>query len=305
VVIEIATESKEPVATAIQIIQPADIDRLAEAFKKFQDFKQRLLSPEDTIKIENKPYLKKSAWRKWALACGVSDQLLSLERVPPTGLDDKGNFFYRVVVKAFHKPTGRSAVGVAVASKSEKERWAHEEHDILTLAHTRAKNRGISDLTGGGEVSAEEMVADIRDVTPVGSSEKAKTTALPAHQVTETIQTGIPTTTEVLPPGSSCRQFPLIDTKRGSLGMMNVSDTEANLVPSVKVLANDPAIEHFLTSRVLEPLKEKHGFQYSLFSELEILKTIHVKGKLDDKQIKELQSATAWAFAKASERASP
>lgn len=33
-------------------------------------------------------------------------------------------------------------------------------HDILTTASTRAKNRAISDLVGGGEVSAEEITKD-------------------------------------------------------------------------------------------------------------------------------------------------
>ena len=33
------------------------------------------------------------------------------------------------------------------------------EHDVYATAHTRAKNRAISDLVGGGEVSAEEMLA--------------------------------------------------------------------------------------------------------------------------------------------------
>lgn len=34
-----------------------------------------------------------------------------------------------------------------------------DEHNLKTLASTRAKNRAISDLVGGGEVSAEEMEA--------------------------------------------------------------------------------------------------------------------------------------------------
>jgi hypothetical protein len=76
----------------------------------------------------------------------------------------------------------------------------------------------------------------------------------------------------------------------------------ANLVPSVKVLADDSAIEGFLVPRVLAPMKERHGFEYSVFAELGVLKLIHIKGKLADAQIKEIQSATAWAFAKASER---
>src|SRR2546430_8950291 len=168
---EIATDTAKPIlslapspATAIQpvseIVAPADINKLAAAFKKFEEFKQRLLNKDDSVEIRDKKFLKKSAWRKWALACGVSDDLVNIERIPLQGKDADGSFSYRIVVRAFHVPSGRSSVGVAIASLSEKKDWAHPEHDVFTLCHTRAKNRAIADLVGGGEVSAEEMVAD-------------------------------------------------------------------------------------------------------------------------------------------------
>jgi hypothetical protein len=141
----------------VEIVEPLDLDKLKAAWDKFQEFKERLLSKDDWVDIKGRRFLKKSAWRKWALACGVSDEVQQFERVPLVGEDPAGNFHYRVMVRAFHLPTGRSSVGVAVASKKEKEKWAHEEHDIFALAHTRAKNRAIADLVGGGEVSAEEM----------------------------------------------------------------------------------------------------------------------------------------------------
>ena len=149
-------KSQSPSAM-VEIVAPLDINRLAEAFKKFQQFKERLLIPSDWVDIQGKRFLRKSAWRKWALACGVSDRLISYERVPVEGRDIDGNFYYRVVVEAFHLPTGRSSVGTAIAARSEKKNWAHEEHDIFALACTRAKNRAIADLVGGGEVSAEEV----------------------------------------------------------------------------------------------------------------------------------------------------
>jgi transcription initiation factor TFIIIB Brf1 subunit/transcription initiation factor TFIIB len=144
----------------LEIIEPMDIDKLAIAFKRFEDFKNRLLTPEDSVKIGNKLFLKKSAWRKWALACSVSDEILSQERIPAQGKDETNNFSYRITVRAYHIPTGRSSTGVAIASFNEKKAWAHEEHDVFSLCHTRAKSRAISDLVGGGEVSAEEMEND-------------------------------------------------------------------------------------------------------------------------------------------------
>jgi uncharacterized protein YecE (DUF72 family) len=141
----------------VEIVMPLDMKLLTEAFKKFEDFKNSLLGKEDAVEIQGRKYLKKSAWRKWALACGVSDEILQYERVPLNGEDTNGNFYYRVMVRAYHIPTQRSAVGVAIAAKKEKKAWAREEHDIFALAHTRAKNRAIADLVGGGEVSAEEV----------------------------------------------------------------------------------------------------------------------------------------------------
>jgi hypothetical protein len=144
----------------VEIVAPLDINRLSAAFKKFQQFKERLLTSEDSVDIQGRRFLKKSAWRKWALACGVSDRILSIERNPDTGRDPENGFYYRVLAEAFHLPTGRSVTGAAIASSKEKKAWAHEEHDIFALACTRAKNRAISDLVGGGEVSAEEVQAD-------------------------------------------------------------------------------------------------------------------------------------------------
>jgi hypothetical protein len=157
---ELAKDVKQPL---VEIVAPINVERLAEAFKTFQEFKQRLLTKDDSVTIAGRQYLKKSAWRKWALACGVSDEIVSFDRVPAQGKDQDGTFAYRVVVRAFHEKSGRSSAGVAVASKKEKNNWSHEEHDIFTLAHTRAKNRAIADLVGGGEVSAEEMTSDMEN----------------------------------------------------------------------------------------------------------------------------------------------
>ncbi len=150
------SSSGSATSTQLEIVAPGDIERLSETFKKFEQFKERLLTKDDSVDIQGKRFLKKSAWRKWALACGVSDELVSFERVPAEGKDKEGCFYYRVVVRAFHLPSGRASTGIAIAASSERKNWAHEEHDTITLAHTRAKNRAISDLVGGGEVSAEE-----------------------------------------------------------------------------------------------------------------------------------------------------
>ena len=54
---------------------------------------------------------------------------------------------------------GRFAFGVGACASNERN-FSHVEHDTRSTAHTRAKNRAVSDLIGGGEVSAEEMMAE-------------------------------------------------------------------------------------------------------------------------------------------------
>ncbi len=154
--------TKPPQSAIVEIVAPLDIEQLALAFKKFEEFKERLLGSEDFVMIPQKQgppkrYLKKSAWRKWALACGLSDEILEQHRTPNIGRDAKNGFYWRIATRVFHVPSGRSSVGVAIAASNEKDKWTHEEHDIYALAATRSKNRAIADLVGGGEVSAEEM----------------------------------------------------------------------------------------------------------------------------------------------------
>ena len=89
----------------------------------------------------------------------------------------------RYKVKAI-LPNGRSTIGVGVCSiydkirytatkkyDADKEtpsnfelrgRFSNAEHDVPSTAHTRAKNRAISDLIGAGETSAEELEKEVK-----------------------------------------------------------------------------------------------------------------------------------------------
>ena len=156
------------------IVGPVDVDQLAAAFKAFEDFKNRLLTADDIVTIQNRRVVKRSGWAKWRLACNVSDRVLEQKRTPETGVDQDGQFSWRVVTEVYHIPTGRASVGVAIASTSEKKSWSHVEHDVYTLAATRSKNRATSDLIGGGEVSAEEL-----DTTDQGLVKSDTTTGRP------------------------------------------------------------------------------------------------------------------------------
>jgi hypothetical protein len=67
-------------------------------------------------------------------------------------------------------------VGIGTCSTTERK-FSKPEHDILAIAHTRAKNRAISDLIGLGEVSAEELEADQPFDSPLGKDTKSITEA--------------------------------------------------------------------------------------------------------------------------------
>ncbi|GAJ11619.1 unnamed protein product, partial [marine sediment metagenome] len=103
-------------------------------------------------------------------ACNVSTQKVE-ERVE----ERDGQRVYHFTYRAVHLPSGRFAEAVGSASEAERKEWNHPEHDVRTLAQTRAFNRAVSNLVGGGEISAEEMEIPTRRYVrsePVGEPSK-------------------------------------------------------------------------------------------------------------------------------------
>lgn len=142
-------ETKE---TQIQPVQPLmTAEAAVQAWKKFEELKERLLENEDYQTISGKRYIKRSGFRKIAVFFGLSDRIIEEER---TNREDK-TFFWRIIVEAT-APNGRTSIGVG-ACDSQERKFAHLEHDVYATAHTRAKSRAISDMVAGGVVSAEEM----------------------------------------------------------------------------------------------------------------------------------------------------
>ena len=285
-----SSDSKPDNSAFSQIVVPLDNEKLAEAFKKFEDFKKKLVTKEDYQEIRDKRYLKKSGCRKWALACSVSDEILDQVRVPSTGTDSETGFYWRFAVRAFHLPTGRSTVGVAIASSSEKGGWAHLEHDVYTLAHTRAKNRAILDLVGGGEVSAEEIVG-LNPTTETENDSTITQQATPSPQVFAFM-------------GES-KEYPVFHQSK-IVGMVHTHPAESKLVvtPSTVINSDAAPIQSFLIPRVLEATRQKHAeFDYSLTIVDGILQSIMLKTTLDQDKVDGLLNRIAWSFAKASEKA--
>lgn len=141
-------------AAASRILMPlASASQAAEAINAYETLKTAIVRPEQDIQIiQGRPFLKKSFWRRVAACFGLSLELVSEERLI---LD--GKLAYRATYRAV-APNGRAMDGDGMCMQGEKGQMI--EHNIRAIAHTRAKNRAISDIVGGGEVSAEEMPDD-------------------------------------------------------------------------------------------------------------------------------------------------
>ena len=134
------------------LLRPAGaVEDIVNSWLNYQDLKSKLLDSSDWQNISGRNCIKKSGWRKLQTAFAISDELIKEERKE---YNDYFTFETTVRVAASN---GRYSFGVGSCSSNER-RFAHPEHDVRSTAHTRAKNRAISDLIGGGEVSAEEMV---------------------------------------------------------------------------------------------------------------------------------------------------
>jgi len=153
--------------TKMEEIQPTEVvlpnvSMAKQAMIQFEQIKTEILNNNtDIILIEGKKYIKRSGWRKIALAFNVTTEIKKIEREK---IDDK----YIVRVTAIAKaPNGRISeeVGISDSGEFEKGRLKGKGtyHNIESKAVTRAINRAISNLVGGGELSAEEIIEGAED----------------------------------------------------------------------------------------------------------------------------------------------
>ena len=147
---------REETAEAVQdlvLIPVASPDDLVAAMANYQTIMRRLLDSSDYYKAgDGQPRIRKSGWRKLALAFGLSDEILDEKRLVDPA--DPSHIIYRTTVRVWSR-SGRSVQAVGSADSRERD-WAHLEHDLRALAHTRAKSRAIADILGSAELIAEE-----------------------------------------------------------------------------------------------------------------------------------------------------
>ncbi|MEM3077639.1 MAG: hypothetical protein QXW38_08500 [Candidatus Nitrosotenuis sp.] len=160
--IKVSEEVKEEVKALVKpqgakpIVMPAvSAEQAKRAWEAYQELKQTVLDRgEDVQIIQGREFLKKSYWRKLATFFNLSVDVVE-ERSEKT---DKGDTIYHFVCKAT-APNGRYSIGSGSASVYEKG-YRNTLHNARATAETRAFNRAVSNLVGGGEVSAEEVDQD-------------------------------------------------------------------------------------------------------------------------------------------------
>ena len=155
------------------VLEPlVNVDKAIELWNAFIDFKKRLLvpwgkegtdyqrirvrekQPDGSWKSYDKDFPKKSAARKFAKYFGISDRIIEKHRVDRPD----GSFVWHYTIEAW-APNGQVVTAEGACDSREVSDKRKLEHNTKSTAHTRAKSRGVFDLVGGGEVTAEEVTA--------------------------------------------------------------------------------------------------------------------------------------------------
>ena len=107
--------------------------------------------------VVQREFKKKSAWQKLARAFNVDTTIVEKELIrTKTGRINEAYYCVRATL-----PNGRSVESDALCNRSEKGKSKIKDHDIMSIAKTRATNRAIAELIGAGEVSSEEITPSI------------------------------------------------------------------------------------------------------------------------------------------------
>ena len=171
------------------LVRPtADLEEVKEVYEQFEMMKENLLKSADKQSIgsgkSKSTFITKSGWRKIATAFNVSVEVVEKEKEVEDGV-----ITWRVLARAT-APNGKVSESWSACASNESNhmetmnkvsdkqkdrddilkidgKWRRlkaprevNQHDILATAETRAKNRAISDLVGGGDVSAEEVTKE-------------------------------------------------------------------------------------------------------------------------------------------------
>jgi hypothetical protein len=138
-------------------ISTVNVEQALEEWNAYQKITELMLDETDYQQIQGRAFKKKSAWRKYARAFNITTEIIDKDIVKT----DKGQVKEASFIVRATLPTGRYADGWGNCSRQEGNK-AHPNHDIPATAMTRATNRAIADLIGAGEVTAEEIQAELK-----------------------------------------------------------------------------------------------------------------------------------------------
>jgi len=152
-----------------QPLLPMNADQAQGAMRAYQEITRRMLDAHDWIGApgEDESFVKRSGWSKISNAYNLSTEILREE----IDRDEAGEPIRAHAVVRATTVTGRFADGDGGCGINEP-RFRNPtgrqkvEHDLPATAVTRATNRAISNLVGFGQVSAEEVDADVRAASP-------------------------------------------------------------------------------------------------------------------------------------------
>jgi len=147
------TITAPPVVSESTIVKiQASLKQLEEHAKEFKALKEKLLTDNDYAIINDKKYIKKSGWFTFAFAFNLKTEIILQEKEVDS--TKPGWYAYHFTVRCT-AVNGRITEKVGSCDTNEKP--STSMHVIRAMAETRATNRAISAMVGGGEVSAEEL----------------------------------------------------------------------------------------------------------------------------------------------------
>ena len=111
-------------------------------------------------------------------------------------------------------------------------------------------------------------------------------------------------TTITLTQDERLKQYQITPDGPNPVGMINILDDVTAIVPyQINLRRDHTAFTSFLFPKIIEAMANKHNLEYEVIGTQEgSLLYILIKGKLEEKQAKELLTPTRWAFLKATEQ---
>lgn len=153
--------------TRLEPLRPMPLRDVQRAMTEYQEGLQALLAEGDWQTFRDRDgrerrFVKRTGWRKIGTWFGVDLLVGSVD----VERDDLGHPLRARVVGRAVAPNGRVAEDVGACALDEGRRFAKPEHDLVATAATRALNRATSNLVGMGEVTAEEVLAEVEPMLP-------------------------------------------------------------------------------------------------------------------------------------------